>query len=167
MSIYDQLKPPQEGDYPDWFKFVNPGDSIEGAITDQRIAAPKVVGDDPYPVLQIQRPDGTEASVACGTNSLYRQLYEIRPANGDTVRITFTGRSGDAKLFQVDHARGNGQTPQPVAAAEPFPAAQPQQFQQAAQPVVSGQGFAPIAAPAQPWAQPAAPAAAPPWQPQG
>ena len=62
-NIYDHLPPPTSGDFPDWFKFNTPGDTISGQITDQRIGQPKKVGEMPYPILQIRRSDGTEVSV--------------------------------------------------------------------------------------------------------
>lgn len=155
MSIFDQLQPPKTGDYPDWFKFHNPGDTIEGVITDMRIGKPSQPGEDSYPIMEIQRSDGTAHSVGCGAANLYRQVYEIRPAVGGMIRLTFTGYDGRVKLFQVDYqAPANGQAPAPAAPAP-------------AQPVAQGPapqaGFAPQGAPAQPWGQQPQPQAATPW----
>lgn len=141
MSIYDQLPPPQSGDYPDWFKFETPGQVIEGTVVANRIGKPSSVGDDPYPIIEVQLdqpgPDGQPVrySVGCGAAALYRQVYALRPEPGGRIRITFTGYAGQAKLFDVQYAPGNG--PAAAVAAPPpapAPAPAPQGFGQPQQP---------------------------------
>lgn len=157
MSIYDRLQPPQEGEYPDWFKFNNSGDAIAGALVNVRIADHPEYG--AAPVLEVQTPDGTTWSVLCSTNSLYRQVYATRPEVGGQVRITFQGYNGRAKVFQLDYQPPAGGAPV-AAPATPQPAPAPT-------PAAPAAGFGDANAGATPWAQPTAPApapaTAPPW----
>lgn len=159
MSIYDRLQPPQEGEYPEWFKFNNSGDTIAGALVNARIADHPEF--DPAPVLEVQTADGTVWSVLCSTNSLYRQVYATRPEVGGQVRITFQGFQGRAKVFQLDYQPPAGGAP---VAATPPPAPQPAP---APTPTAPAAGFGDPNAGATPWAQPTAPAPAPapapPW----
>jgi hypothetical protein len=155
-NAYDFLPPPRsEGDFPDWFKFNTPGDAIEGTVTDVRIGKATDGGND-YAVLQIQRADGSAASVACGATSLARAVYAQRPGVGAMVRITFTGFAGRAKVFQLDVAPTNGQAPAaPVAAPSAAPQAAPQGFGNGVQqPWAAPTTQAPVTAPAAPpWGQ--------------
>lgn len=169
---YATLPPPpaQEGQYPDRFKFEQPGQSVEGYVRDVRMTG---AGEyEPCPVLDLQTtqvgPDGQPIcwSVFCNPISLWRQLDSMRPAIGSYVKVTFLGLQGRAKVFQLDvaNANGNGQ-----AVAQPQPMQAPQQFPQTTAPAPAfgtpPAGPAPWEAPTQPPAtqpQPAAPAA-PPW----
>lgn len=127
---YSQLPPPPSaGNFPDQFKFINVGQSVEGYLAEVRTAPPK--GDmGATPVIQLQTtqvgPDGQPVSwsVFCGPTSLWRQLDSHRPPLGSYLRITFVGFDGQAKLFNFEVLQqGNGQGPAPAApVAQSMPA---------------------------------------------
>jgi hypothetical protein len=112
-----------DGQYPDKFRFNEPGDSIAGIVRDVRIAT--MPDGTRLPSLEIEDTNGTTWSVLAGPVGLQRALATHRPATGDTIAIVFTG-NGEAKpgksapkLFDVVVKRGDEGVP---AAAAPAPA---------------------------------------------
>lgn len=90
------------------FKFVNPGDRIEGEIA--RISVTTFGGTgEPTPVLTIKKSDGTTVEVTASQTVLQRRLADAGPDEGDFVSITYTGEDIEnqkpgrsaAKLFDV------------------------------------------------------------------
>lgn len=122
-EVFDWGEFAGESNFPDSFKFTEPGMSIVGLITKIRKAN---FDDGPIPELWIRLDDGTERSVLASQRNLQMKLAEIRPASGDRIAIVFTGL-GEAKpgksapkLFDVQLAQGNA----PVSTAPaPAPAA--------------------------------------------
>lgn len=106
MSIWDQFK----GEY---FKFNNPGDTVEGEAIAVRLG--KDFKGEPCPELVVATPKG-EKVVTAGQANLKVRLAEEQPEVGDDVKITYTGdgqaKPGQAapKLFDVVVARGEGST---------------------------------------------------------
>lgn len=162
MSIYDQLEPPAEGDLPAFWKGNNPGDSVEGTVVDVRIVKHNEYGDAPCIDIQTNSVDAAGkpiiVPVLASTNSLYRQVYNLRPQVGGLVRITFQGFSGRAKIYQLDYQAPAQGVAAPAAQPQPQPApapAFPPATQAAPQPAAAPTGFDPLG-------QAPAPAA-PPW----
>lgn len=87
MTIeWDQFKR-TEGDYPERWRPETPGDTIEGRITNMRIAT--MPDGKQYPSLAFNC-DGTEREVLASQAMLLQRLAALQPKVGDTVRITFT-----------------------------------------------------------------------------
>lgn len=140
--------PVSGGDFPDQYKFVSVGQSVEGVLTDSRWkeANGDIKG---CQILQVRQADGTEWSVFCGPTSLHREVFNKRPPIGSMVRITFNGYDGQAKLFTLDVAPGPAAAA-PQSAPAPAQEAAPQGW---AQPQAAAPAPAPAAAPAAPWGQ--------------
>lgn len=106
------------------FKFVSPGDKVEGEIL--KISATTFGGTgDPTPVLDIKTSTGAVMQVTASQTVLCNRLAELAPDIGDVVSITYTGdaeksRPGfnAAKLFDVILKKGDG-APPPAAAPKP------------------------------------------------
>ena len=104
-----------DGDYPDPYKFENPGDSIAGTI--ERI---DVVTNDngTTPVMDIHPDDEDARTVWVSQQGLKRRMAELRPQRGDRIAIVFTGLGqaskpgySPPKLFDVKLVQGDGTTP--------------------------------------------------------
>jgi hypothetical protein len=112
-----------DGQYPEKFRFNEPGDAITGTVRDVRIAT--MPDGSRLPSLEIEDANGTTWSVLAGPINLQRALATHRPATGDTIAISFTGVSDQAKpgkspakLFDVAVKRHD----EAPAAAAPAPA---------------------------------------------
>lgn len=126
---WDQFK---GGDFPDRFKFEQPGQSIVGTITNIRVTDfGSGKPEDRTPELWIKPDDSDEVSVLASQARLRVALAEQRPRVGDRIAIVYTG-DGQAKppksapkLFDVKVVRA-GENGQPAAApaAEGTPAAE-------------------------------------------
>lgn len=109
-----------DGDFPEPFKFENPGDTIAGTITRMRVAT---IDGKRIPEFYIQPDDGDERSVLAGQVRLQIKLAELRPASGDRIAIVFTGTEAGSKPgrtlknFDVQHKRGTA-TAAPSSAAD-------------------------------------------------
>ena len=111
------------------FKFVKPGDKIEGEILN--ISTTTFGGTaDPTPVLSIRTSDGKVVDVTASQTVLCSRLAEQGPDVGETISITYTGddtanqkpgRSA-AKLFDVLVKRSG---PPAAAAAAPSESDEP------------------------------------------
>lgn len=127
----------KNGDFPDRFKFDQPGQSVAGTITNIRVTDFGTGNvEDRTPELWIST-DAGEVSVLASQARLRVALATERPQIGDRIAIVYTG-DGQAKppksapkLFDVKVVRGNGDTA--PAAAEAAPAAEP-----SAQPAAAG-----------------------------
>lgn len=157
-NAYDQMPEPKSGgDYPEIMRFTAPGQSVEGVITDVRWKEANATSDGCI-VISIKQADGVEWSVFCGPTSLQRQIHTLKPPPGSMIRVLFKGFEGQAKIFQVDVAPGNGQAPAqaPAPATAPAPAA-PGFAPNPAMPMQQGEqpfgrpAAAPQQAPAAPW----------------
>jgi hypothetical protein len=110
------------------FKFIKPGDKIEGEIVS--ITTTTFGGTaDPTPVLTLKKADGKITEVTASQTVLCSRLAEEGPDVGDFISMTFTGVADNAKpgrspakLFDVIVKREGGvpSTPasEPVAADE-------------------------------------------------
>lgn len=107
------------------FKFVNPGDKVEGEIV--RITATTFGGTgDPTPVLSIKKSDGTTVEVTASQTVLQRRLADFGPDEGDTISITYTGEDTEnqkpgrsaAKLFDVVVKKGKAEATVAAGPAE-------------------------------------------------
>jgi uncharacterized protein YhfF len=107
----------------DRFKFVNPGDSIEGVVS--RLNATDF-GDGPVPVITIATDKGDQ-EVTCSQRVLQMRLAELAPEVGDWVKITYDGEDqararpgrSPAKLFTVVVKRREGPAPAAETSAVP------------------------------------------------
>lgn len=157
MSIWDDPELKTAGNF---MKFDNVGDSVTGRIN--AIRRQRFDDGTMCPQLLLTQEDGTEVAVTCGQIRLKMALVEQRPEEGDDIRITLAQverRAGGKTLkhFTVDVRRNhaapasqpadNGFANAPAATAAGGFGGAPQQ---AAQPLT-----------ADPWANPAAPAAGP------
>jgi hypothetical protein len=105
------------------FKFVNPGDAIEGEILS--ITTTTFGGTaDPTPVITLKKTDGKITEVTASQTVLCSRLAEEGPDIGDFLSMTFTGVADNAKpgrspakLFDVIVKR-EGEVP-PTSASEP------------------------------------------------
>lgn len=90
----------------DRFKFVNPGDTIEGEVL--RLSATDFGGTaDPTPVITV-RTDGGDKEVTASQTVLCSRLAEQAPEVGDHITIRYDGEAdkarpgrSPAKLFTV------------------------------------------------------------------
>lgn len=114
-----------DGDFPDRFEFVNPGDKLVGEVT--RVdKMPTRFGD--VPVLDVRDDEGKTWSVGLFHTNLRRQVAAERPTRGDRIALAFTGM-GEAKpgknapyLYDVAVKRaeaGAAEAPQPEVAPAP------------------------------------------------
>lgn len=110
----------------DRFKFVNPGDTIEGEVIG--LSATDFGGTaDPTPVLTIRTADGDKDLTASQT-VLCNRLAEEAPEVGDTILVRYDGESdkarpgrSPAKLFTVTVKRGKPEVPETwQSGQEPF-----------------------------------------------
>jgi hypothetical protein len=108
-----------DGQYPEKFRFNEPGDSLAGIVRDVRIAT--MPDGSRLPNLEIEDANGTTWSVLAGPVGLQRALSAQRPATGDKISVLFTsfgepkpGKSAP-KLFDVQVKRGD-ETPAPAPA---------------------------------------------------
>jgi len=115
---WSEYSTPQNGDYPEVFKWEPVGAAIVGEIT--VIRKTSFEGRD-VPVMHITRDDGTERSVFCGLTSLLSQLIEKKPMVGDRIAIQYvkpekTSGGYTAKIFDVEVKRADGSTVDPAPA---------------------------------------------------
>lgn len=109
------------------FKFVNPGDKIEGEILN--ISTTTFGGTaDPTPVITLRTEAGVITEVTASQTVLCSRLAEEGPDVGDILSMTFTGVADNAKpgrnpakLFDVVLKRGGApaDTPETAAAGTP------------------------------------------------
>lgn len=112
------------------FKFINPGDKIEGEILS--ITTTTFGGTaDPTPVLSMKLPNGKIVEVTASQTVLCSRLAEEGPDIGDFLSMTFTGVADNAKpgrspakLFDVIVKRGPGDKPAEEKVPVPDPAAE-------------------------------------------
>jgi hypothetical protein len=107
----------------EFVKFPNVGDQVIGTIT----AIRKQRFDDGdgvqyAPQLDLQLPDGSEATLTAGQWHLKRLLIEARPNVGDMIRVIHTGKQGRSKLFTLDVRAGKAAAPAKAAKAARPPA---------------------------------------------
>lgn len=101
----------------DRFKFVNPGDTIEGTI--MALSATDFGGTaDPTPVITIRTEHGDQ-DVTASQRVLITKLAEASPEIGDWIKITYDGESdktrpgrSPAKLFTVTVKSGDRTPPE-------------------------------------------------------
>jgi hypothetical protein len=84
-----------DGQYPDKFRFNEPGDSIVGTVRDVRIAT--MPDGTRLPSIEVEDDNGTTWSVLAGPIGLQRALATHRPASSDRISIVFTGLAEQAK----------------------------------------------------------------------
>lgn len=113
----------QSGQYA---RFDNPGDQVVGVIKEDREGSD--YNGNPCPELVIEDDDGNEITVTAGQVMLKKALAEQRPGIGDKIRITYTGKSADAKpgrapakLFTVEVKPGPHPVQNPVVADSEAP----------------------------------------------
>lgn len=108
------------------FKFINPGDKIEGEIVS--ITTTTFGGTaDPTPVITLRKDDGKITEVTASQTVLCSRLAEEGPDIGDFLSMTFTGVADNAKpgrspakLFDVLVKRAaDAGTSQPPPAVSP------------------------------------------------
>lgn len=105
----------------DRFKFVTPGDKIEGVLT--KLSTTDFGGTgDPTPVLVI-RTSGGDREVTASQTVLISRLAEQQPVVDDWISITYDGEDpkggrpgrSPAKLFTVIVKKAEGEAPPPAA----------------------------------------------------
>lgn len=111
------------------FKFINPGDKIEGEIVS--ITTTTFGGTaDPTPLITLKKADGKITEVTASQTVLCSRLAEEGPDIGDFLSMTFTGVADNAKpgrspakLFDVIVKREGvaPADPEPAPAAETVP----------------------------------------------
>jgi hypothetical protein len=114
----------------DRFKFINPGDTIEGEVIG--LSATDFGGTaDPTPVLTI-RTDQGDKDVTASQTVLVSRLAEQAPEVGDHIMIRYDGEAANArpgrspaKLFTVTVKRGS----QPAAPSPDNPKDVPEAWQ--------------------------------------
>ena len=104
----------------DRFSFANVGDTAWGRVTNIE-ARTGQHGKVPVLTLVVDK-NGTTRELWAGPTNLKRQLADLRPQVGDSLRVEFiaqehTGQPSPMKVFVVDVKRG-GEAPDP----EPVPA---------------------------------------------
>lgn len=126
-DVFDWGEFAGESEFPDSFKFTDPGDTIVGTITKVRRAN---FSDGPVPELWLRLDDGTERSILASQRNLQMRLAQLRPASGDRIAIVFKGtgepKPGKSapKLFDVELRRAGEDVPaseQPAATTTPAP----------------------------------------------
>ncbi|MGH7426252.1 MAG: hypothetical protein ACREJP_08795 [Candidatus Methylomirabilales bacterium] len=112
------------------FKFVNPGDTVEGEVL--RLSATDFGGQADLTPVILLRSDQGEKEITASQTVLCNKLAEAAPEVGDWVKITFDGEAdkarpgrSPAKLFTVTVKRADPQkrSPEPPPSEfsdEPF-----------------------------------------------
>lgn len=87
----DSLRDAIEGDYPDAFRFDEPGTTLIGKITGFSKGWSKF---GPHPVVQVQNEeDGEIVSVHCLHTALRSQMQNADPKPGDRIAIKYVGEA--------------------------------------------------------------------------
>lgn len=117
MSIWD--KP--ELQISEFVTFESFGDSVEGTILEVETKTFPAKDDEPeqtVPQLKLRKPDGNEVTLTASGFKLRGALVKERPNVGDSIKVTYTGKQGRMKLYDVTVTKGTA--PAGASAQAPF-----------------------------------------------